>query len=126
MVDAPCSGTGAWRRKPDSRWPSRSSAEVAALDDAEPWRGKAADVDVDVVGRLVYVQAEVLSRAARLVKPGGRLVYATCSILPEENERQVPCWGPSRLPREEERGLGWGHTGHLGRTAFDAGGLRWC
>mmetsp|Transcript_9917 Transcript_9917/g.22775 ORF Transcript_9917/g.22775 Transcript_9917/m.22775 type:complete len:481 (-) Transcript_9917:260-1702(-) len=103
LVDAPCSGTGAWRRKPDSRWPSRSSAEVAALDDAEPWRGKAADVDVDVVGRLVYVQAEVLSRAARLVKPGGRLVYATCSILPEENERQVERF----LAGAEGEALGW-------------------
>lgn len=64
LVDAPCSGSGAWRRNPDARW--RLSAEAVA--------------------EHVARQEDILSRAARLVKPGGRLVYATCSILCEENE----------------------------------------
>jgi 16S rRNA (cytosine967-C5)-methyltransferase len=67
LVDAPCSGTGTWRRNPDARW----RAEEAGLD------------------ALVSLQASILDSAARLVKPGGRLVYATCSLLPEENEAQV-------------------------------------
>ncbi|MEQ8967000.1 MAG: RsmB/NOP family class I SAM-dependent RNA methyltransferase [Azospirillaceae bacterium] len=65
LVDAPCSGTGAWRRNPDARW---------------------RDVDLDA---LTALQADLLDRAARLVKPGGRLVYATCSVLAEENEDRV-------------------------------------
>lgn len=67
LVDAPCTGVGAWRRNPDARW-SRKSPSLADL---------------------VTLQAEILTRAARLVRPGGRLVYATCSMLPEENEHQV-------------------------------------
>jgi 16S rRNA (cytosine967-C5)-methyltransferase len=64
LVDAPCSGTGTWRRQPELRWrlpPSR-------LDE------------------LNTVQDALLSQAAAHVTPGGRLVYATCSILPRENE----------------------------------------
>lgn len=68
LVDAPCSGTGTWRRNPDARW---RAAEEKGLDN------------------LVALQARILASAARLVKPGGRLVYATCSLLPEENEEQV-------------------------------------
>ncbi|MGQ9370803.1 RsmB/NOP family class I SAM-dependent RNA methyltransferase [Azospirillum sp. ST 5-10] len=67
LVDAPCSGTGTWRRNPDSRW-----------------RPLGPGLD-----QLVPLQANILDSAARLVKPGGRLVYATCSLLPEENEAQV-------------------------------------
>jgi 16S rRNA (cytosine967-C5)-methyltransferase len=67
LVDAPCSGTGTWRRNPDARW----RALGAGLDN------------------LLPLQACILASAARLVKPGGRLVYATCSMLPEENEEQV-------------------------------------
>jgi 16S rRNA (cytosine967-C5)-methyltransferase len=67
LVDAPCSGTGTWRRNPDARW----RAPDAGLDN------------------LLALQAGILASAARLVKPGGRLVYATCSMLPEENEEQV-------------------------------------
>jgi 16S rRNA (cytosine967-C5)-methyltransferase len=63
LVDAPCSGLGTLRRNPDMKW--RQTPE-----------------DVD---ELVAKQASLLSAAARLVKPGGRLVYATCSILDEEN-----------------------------------------
>jgi 16S rRNA (cytosine967-C5)-methyltransferase len=65
LIDAPCSGTGAWRRNPDARWRSVDLAELTAL------------------------QARILDSAARLVKPGGRLIYVTCSLLPEENEAQV-------------------------------------
>ena len=67
LVDAPCSGVGTWRRNPDARWRALGSGLDA----------------------LVPLQASVLASAARLVKPGGRLVYATCSMLPEENEEQV-------------------------------------
>lgn len=67
LVDAPCSGTGAWRRNPDARW-------------------RAEDIGLEA---LVALQASILDSAARLVRPGGRLVYATCSLLTEENETQV-------------------------------------
>ncbi len=64
LVDAPCSGFGTLRRNPDLKWRHAESA----------------------VAELAAKQARILAAAARLVKPGGRLVYATCSILPEENE----------------------------------------
>jgi len=67
LVDAPCSGTGTWRRNPDARW----RVLGPGLDS------------------LLPLQASILASAARLVKPGGRLVYATCSMLAEENEAQV-------------------------------------
>ncbi|HEX7776359.1 MAG TPA: RsmB/NOP family class I SAM-dependent RNA methyltransferase [Parvibaculum sp.] len=67
LVDAPCSGSGAWRRNPDARW--RLTPELL-----DSYRA---------------TQAEVLARGARLVRPGGRLVYVTCSLLPSENEAQV-------------------------------------
>lgn len=67
LVDAPCSGTGTWRRSPDARWrlaPQRLDALQATQDG-------------------------LLRVAAALVAPGGRLVYATCSLLPAENEARV-------------------------------------
>ncbi|HKY93780.1 MAG TPA: RsmB/NOP family class I SAM-dependent RNA methyltransferase, partial [Kiloniellales bacterium] len=67
LVDAPCSGTGAWRRNPDARW--RTAPEDLA--------------------RVVALQREILDSACRLLKPGGRLVYVTCSLLPEENDAQA-------------------------------------
>jgi 16S rRNA (cytosine967-C5)-methyltransferase len=67
LVDAPCSGLGTLRRNPDLKW--RQSPET--------------------VQELQALQTAILTSAARLVKPGGRLVYATCSILPEENEAVV-------------------------------------
>jgi len=67
LVDAPCSGAGVWRRNPDARWKHLGPG----LDE------------------LLPLQANILKSAARLVKPGGRLVYATCSILPDENQLQV-------------------------------------
>jgi 16S rRNA (cytosine967-C5)-methyltransferase len=67
LVDAPCSGSGSWRRRPDAKW--RLTPE--ALE------------------RRVAEQAGALDEGAALVKPGGRLVYVTCSVLPEENGDQV-------------------------------------
>ena len=67
LVDAPCTGTGTWRRNPDGRW-TLSPLEIEELPPK---------------------QSEILEAAARLVKPGGRLIYATCSLLPVENEEQV-------------------------------------
>lgn len=67
LVDAPCSGTGTWRRNPDARWRVLGPG----------------------LANLLPLQASILDSAARLVKPGGRLVYATCSLLLEENEEQV-------------------------------------
>ena len=67
LVDAPCTGTGTWRRNPDGR------LRLRAEDLAE----------------LLPKQAGILAQASRLVRSGGRLVYATCSLLPEENEAQV-------------------------------------
>jgi 16S rRNA (cytosine967-C5)-methyltransferase len=64
LVDAPCSGTGTLRRNPDLKW--RQSPRS--------------------VSELTAKQAAILASAERLVKPGGRLVYATCSLLPEEND----------------------------------------
>ncbi|MEH3088008.1 MAG: RsmB/NOP family class I SAM-dependent RNA methyltransferase [Xylophilus ampelinus] len=64
LVDAPCSGLGTLRRNPDLKW-RQSPADIA---------------------ELAAKQAAILDSAARLLKPGGRLVYATCSILPAENE----------------------------------------
>ncbi len=68
LIDAPCSGTGTWRRNPDARW---RAPEDKGLDG------------------LIALQSRILASAARLVRPGGRLIYATCSLLPEENEDQV-------------------------------------
>ena len=64
LVDAPCSGFGTLRRNPDLKWRHGPGA----------------------IAELAAKQARILEAASRLVKPGGRLVYATCSILPEENE----------------------------------------
>src|SRR5256885_319513 len=73
LVDAPCSGFGTLRRNPDMKW--RQTPE-------------------DVLG-LVEKQKSILAAAARLVKPGGRLVYATCSILEEEKRRGVEDFLPN-------------------------------
>ena len=67
LVDAPCSGSGTWRRNPEGRW--RLTPE--RLD------------------RLVELQQRLLGIAAEVVKPGGRLVYAVCSILSREGARQI-------------------------------------
>jgi len=67
LIDAPCTGTGVWRRNPDAKWRIRPGALAERLNE----------------------QVAVLDRAAPLVKSGGRIVYATCSVLEEENGAQV-------------------------------------
>jgi 16S rRNA (cytosine967-C5)-methyltransferase len=74
LVDAPCSGSGAWRRQPDARW-------RLTPDKLEGYR---------------QTQAQILAQAASVVAGGGRLIYATCSLLPSENEAQVAAFLDAR------------------------------
>ena len=67
VIDAPCSGSGSWRRKPDAKWRLTEKQLMQRLKD----------------------QSQVLEKGFGLVKPGGRLVYITCSVLPQENTAQV-------------------------------------
>jgi len=67
LIDAPCSGIGVLRRNPDSKW----------------------KLQPEFIENIKKTQAEILESYSTLVKPGGKLVYATCSILPSENENQV-------------------------------------
>ncbi len=103
LIDAPCSGTGTWRRNPESRW-RLSERELA---------------------RLVAVQARLLPIGAALVRPGGRLIYVTCSLLDEEGTAQIedflvenPGWRaePPDLPLGAARGLGWRLVPHRDGT----------
>ncbi|MEO6718051.1 MAG: RsmB/NOP family class I SAM-dependent RNA methyltransferase [Novosphingobium sp.] len=94
LVDAPCSGTGTWRRNPESRW--RFSA--------------------DQLSRVVFLQSRLIELAATLVRPGGRLVYVVCSLLDQEGAGQVNdflelndgAWQPDllHLPGGRPRGSG--------------------
>ena len=99
LVDAPCSGSGTWRRNPESRW--RLTPER--------------------LERLTALQARLLSVAATLVKPGGRLVYAVCSLLGEEGGGQIeaflaghPGW------RVEDPGIAAGRPAGSGRLLTPA------
>jgi 16S rRNA (cytosine967-C5)-methyltransferase len=67
VVDAPCTGIGTWRRNPDTKWRVRPGALDERMKD----------------------QDLVLARAERLVKPGGRIAYITCSVLRDENDDAV-------------------------------------
>ncbi|MGA0154328.1 MAG: RsmB/NOP family class I SAM-dependent RNA methyltransferase [Flavobacteriaceae bacterium] len=67
LIDAPCTGLGVLRRNPDAKW----------------------KIDAHFLERVVQTQKEILTSYAQMVKPQGKLVYATCSILPQENEQQV-------------------------------------
>ncbi len=67
FVDAPCTGSGTWRRHPDAKW---------RLTEAQ-------------LRKRMAEQDQILNAAAAHVKPGGRLVYVTCSLLVEENEEQI-------------------------------------
>jgi len=67
LIDAPCTGIGTWRRNPDAKWRVRPGALALRVEE----------------------QAELLDRAAALVKPGGRIAYVTCSVLPAENGDQI-------------------------------------
>jgi len=108
FLDAPCSGTGTWRRQPELRWrltPAR-------------------------LRELTVLQDRLLDQAAGLVKPGGRLVYATCSILPLENQDRLtafrarhPGFMPLNLaenwPGNPGPGLGWDFQASPLLTATD-------
>ena len=67
LIDAPCSGIGVLKRNPDSKW----------------------KLQPEFVDNIIKTQAEILEEYSQLVKVGGKMVYATCSILPSENEKQV-------------------------------------
>ncbi len=67
LIDAPCSGLGVLRRNPDSKW----------------------KLQPEFIDNIKKVQQDVLQQYSRMVKPGGKLVYATCSVLPSENQEQV-------------------------------------
>ncbi len=67
LLDAPCTGSGVWRRHPDAKWRARPGALEIRVKE----------------------QAALLDEAARFVKPGGRLAYITCSILDPENGAQI-------------------------------------
>jgi 16S rRNA (cytosine967-C5)-methyltransferase len=67
LIDAPCTGTGTWRRRPDTKW----------------------KLTPDLLAQRTAEQAAILEEAVAYLKPGGTLVYITCSILPEENADQV-------------------------------------
>lgn len=67
VIDAPCSGTGTWRRNPEARW----------------------RITPDRLARLTALQARLIDIGARLVRPGGRIVYIVCSLLPEEGMDQI-------------------------------------
>ncbi|MGZ3200081.1 MAG: RsmB/NOP family class I SAM-dependent RNA methyltransferase, partial [Croceibacterium sp.] len=93
LVDAPCSGTGTWRRNPESRW-------------------RLAPADLE---RLVSIQARLVEIASKLVRPGGRLIYVVCSLLDAEGASQVasflaahPDWraDPPELQLGTPRGTG--------------------
>jgi len=67
LIDAPCSGLGVLKRNPDSKW----------------------KLQPEFIDNIRKVQSEVLESYSKIVKPGGKLVYATCSILPSENQEQI-------------------------------------
>ena len=67
LIDAPCSGLGVMKRNPDSKW----------------------KLQPEFIDNIKEVQAEVLENYSKIVKPGGKMVYATCSVLPSENEEQI-------------------------------------
>jgi 16S rRNA (cytosine967-C5)-methyltransferase len=67
LIDAPCSGLGVLKRNPDAKW----------------------KLQPEFIDNIKKIQAEVLESYSRIVKPGGKLVYATCSVLPSENQEQI-------------------------------------
>lgn len=78
LIDAPCSGLGVLRRNPDSKW----------------------KLEPEFIDNIKKVQQEVLQNYSKMVKPGGKLVYATCSVLPSENQHQVDNFLTSEAGKE--------------------------
>ncbi len=99
MIDAPCTGTGSWRRNPDAKWRLRPGA-------------------LEIRNRE---QRAVLDRAAPLVKPGGRICYVTCSLLEEENGAQIRDFLARQtdfsVEKPETVAAALGERGYLFRTA---------
>jgi 16S rRNA (cytosine967-C5)-methyltransferase len=108
LVDAPCTGSGTWRRRPE-----------------DAWRLKPEEVD-----RMHTLQMGIVARAAKLVKPGGRLVYVTCSMLRGENEATLDAFEedhPSFAPVAIEDALNTANFTEAGRdklAELAAGGHR--
>jgi 16S rRNA (cytosine967-C5)-methyltransferase len=103
LIDAPCTGTGTWRRNPDAKWRMRPGALEIRIKD----------------------QAEVLDRAASLVKPGGRIAYITCSVLALENGEQVQSFVSrhpefSVLPPEQTAGVLWDKAEAFAQAALQS------
>src|SRR2546430_12628326 len=101
LIDAPCSGTGTWRRNPDAKWRMRPGALEVRLKD----------------------QVEVLDRAAGMVKPGGRIAYITCSVLPAENNEQVRAFIARHpefavVPPEETASVLWDKAEEFAQAAL--------
>jgi 16S rRNA (cytosine967-C5)-methyltransferase len=78
LIDAPCSGLGVMKRNPDSKW----------------------KLQPEFIDNIKKVQEEVLQNYSKIVKPGGKLVYATCSVLPSENEEQIKKFLKTEAGRE--------------------------
>jgi 16S rRNA (cytosine(967)-C(5))-methyltransferase len=78
LIDAPCSGLGVLKRNPDAKW----------------------KLQPEFIDNIKKVQAEVLENYSKIVKPGGKLVYATCSILPSENENQIKNFLKTEIGKE--------------------------
>ena len=93
LVDAPCSGSGTLRRNPDLKW---------RFDERE-------------LARVNGIQHSVLRAAARLLKPGGRLVYATCSLLEMENQLSLSAFSPNTLSSGSIAAATDSGAGHRGR-----------
>lgn len=103
LIDAPCTGTGTWRRNPDAKWRMRPGALEVRLKD----------------------QAAVLDRAATLVKPGGRIAYITCSVLPAENGEQVQAFVTRHpefavVPPEQTAGVLWDKAEQFANAALQS------
>ena len=103
VIDAPCTGTGTWRRNPDAKWRMRPGALEIRLRD----------------------QVEVLERAVPLVKPGGRIAYITCSVLSEENGEQVRAFVARHsefaiVPPEQTASVLWDKAEAFGEAALQS------
>lgn len=104
LIDAPCSGTGTWRRNPEARW----RLTPARLE------------------RVMAVQARLLDRAARLVRPGGALVYAVCSLVDGEGRGQAEAFlarHPGWRAQTTGHGRPWGPGGLLTPAADGTDGF---
>ena len=78
LIDAPCSGLGVLKRNPDSKW----------------------KLQPEFIENIKKIQAEVLENYSKIVKPGGKLVYATCSVLPSENQDQIKHFLTTEIGKE--------------------------